>query len=110
MCCNFVIPSENECVVYMKIDNLPQNCVGTFIPYKLKLAKLCIIAAQSVSNCVDGFIPICLCNLREAQVKIYKNTVFGQFELIESDNNAVKSDYINIIGNECDESDEEIVC
>jgi len=78
---NLVIPSQNECFVYARVDNCVCEKEGVFYPFKLKLAKLGIIGAQSVSYCVNGFVPIKLCNIGDKETTLYKNTTIGEFEI-----------------------------
>jgi len=80
-CETFVVPRDNECVISMKLNCLVDNKIGIFSPYKVKLAELGIVCAQSVCNSIGGFIPVRLLNVSDKDKVIYKNTIFGEFEI-----------------------------
>ena len=79
----------------VKVDCLNEDKVGAFIPFKLKLAELGIIAAQCLATCKESFIPVRFLNLKEKEVTLNKNTIIGHFEIF-CDNNSEKND-INVI-------------
>ena len=60
---NLSLPPGSECVVSVRVENYVENKDGVFYPYKLKLAKFCLVAAQCIADCINGSIPIKLCNL-----------------------------------------------
>jgi len=70
----------------VKIENSVINQTGVFFPFKAKLAKLGIVAAQCVANCENSFIPIKLVNLSDRPVTLYKHTKLGQFEVYTGNN------------------------
>ena len=91
VCETFSIPSQTECCLCMKVDCINASKEGMFNPFKLKLAQLGIIAAQSLAISSDNLIPIRLFNLRENDVYLYKNTVIGSFEF-KTENSFENSD------------------
>ena len=69
----------------LKVDCINNNIEGTFSPFKLKLAELGIVAAQSLAICKDSLIPIRLINLKENKIDLYKNTLLGYFDVCIND-------------------------
>ena len=78
---NLSLPPGSECIVSVRVENYVENKDGVFYPYKLKLAKFGLVAAQCIADCINGSIPIKLCNLSEKTITLYKNTTVGEFEI-----------------------------
>jgi len=78
---NLHIPPQSECIISTRVA-LSDNKEGVFYPYKLKLAKFGVVAAQSLSLCSDGWIPVKLINVNSTAVTLYKNTKIGEFEIL----------------------------
>ena len=96
---SFAIPFLTECCVCTKVDFLDDKVPGTFSPYKDKLAEMSLIAAQSLSYCNNGLIPVRLYNLKDSEVRIFKNTVLGNFEIDCNVDDCEEGD-INVIENQ----------
>ena len=77
---NLSLPPGSECIVSVRVENYVDKD-GVFYPYKLKLAKFGLVAAQCIADCIKGSIPIKLCNLSEKIMTLYKNTTVGEFEI-----------------------------